>query len=109
MRKLEVHANGNSSVISLNRTRLIGTPAGKVSGINIALEQEDEKSVDNMLHSLFTDICCSRYLQTDKLIAFPIHILIEHRKALPWPSVSKLRRVVLPKECVRGISWIKNS
>lgn len=45
-----------------------------------------------MLHSLFTDICCSRYRQTDKLIAFPLHILIEHRQALPLPSVSKLKK-----------------
>ena len=90
---------GTSSVISLNRTRLIAAPAGRVSGINIALEKEDEKSVDNMLHSLFTDICCSRYLQTDKLIAFPIHILIEHHKA-PWPSVSKVRK---GSYCLRNV------
>lgn len=63
-------------------------PAGNVSDINRVHGKKDEKSVDNMIHSLFTDICCSRYRQTDKLIAFPIRILIEYRQILL--NVSKL-------------------
>lgn len=71
-------------------------PAGKVSDINMnrVHEKEDEKSVDNMIHSLFMDICCSRYRQTDKLVVFPIRILIEYRQILP--NVTKRKGVALP-------------
>lgn len=62
-------------------------PAGKVSDINRVREKEDEKSVDNMIHSLFTDICCFRYRQTDKLIAFPIQILLSNVTKLKWVAL----------------------